>query len=220
MLIQINEETQLYYQISGQGPILLFIHGNGEDHTIFNELVCCLQDNFTCIQLDTRGHGQSSGPIPDSYESLADDVDSFIQALDINELSIIGFSDGAIIGTLLATRQAPYLNKLVAIGLNLSPDTVRAKYQDEINQLIQENPNNQVFKLMINGPCISLDEISSIQIPTLLVAGEDDVLTTKQYEEIADALPDGHVYIESGADHTSYVINQTNLETIIHNFMK
>lgn len=220
MFIHINQETQLYYKISGHGPILLFLHGNGEDHTIFNELVKRLQDNFTCIQLDTRSHGLSVGPIPDSYESLADDVDSFIKALNLNNLTIVGFSDGAIIGTLLAIRRVPYLNKLIAIGLNLSPDTITARYQEEINQLIHENPNNPVFKLMINGPNISLDDMSSIQIPTLLTAGEDDVLTTKQYEEIADALPDGHVYIESGADHTSYVINQTNLETIIHNFMK
>lgn len=109
MYIKINPDTRLFYQISGSGPVLLFLHGNGEDHTIFNELIFRLQENFTCIQLDSRGHGQSTGPTPESYEALTNDVDAFIKAMNINEVNIIGFSDGAIIGTLLAIRQTVYL---------------------------------------------------------------------------------------------------------------
>lgn len=219
MYIKINPDTRLFYQISGSGPVLLFLHGNGEDHTIFNELIFRLQENFTCIQLDSRGHGQSTGPTPESYEALTNDVDAFIKAMNINEVNIIGFSDGAIIGTLLAIRQTVYLKKLIAIGLNLSPDTIKANYQKEIHQLIQEEPYNRILKLMINGPSILLEDMASIKIPTLLVAGEDDVLTTEQYKDIVDTLPNGQLYIEPNADHTSYVINQTHLETVIQDFI-
>lgn len=219
MYIKINPDTRLFYQISGSGPVLLFLHGNGEDHTIFNELIFRLQENFTCIQLDSRGHGQSTGPTPESYEALTNDVDAFIKAMNINEVNIIGFSDGAIIGTLLAIRQTVYLKKIIAIGLNLSPDTIKANYQKEIHQLIQEEPYNRILKLMINGPSISLEDMASIKIPTLLVAGEDDVLTTEQYKDIVDTLPNGQLYIEPNADHTSYVINQTHLETVIQDFI-
>ncbi|MBG9984392.1 alpha/beta hydrolase [Aerococcaceae bacterium DSM 111022] len=219
MYIKINPDTRLFYQISGSGPVLLFLHGNGEDHTIFNELIFRLQENFTCIQLDSRGHGQSTGPTPESYEALTNDVDAFIKAMNINEVNIIGFSDGAIIGTLLAIRQTVYLKKLIAIGLNLSPDTIKANYQKEIHQLIQEEPYNRILKLMINGPSIPLEDMASIKIPTLLVAGEDDVLTTEQYKDIVDTLPNGQLYIEPNADHTSYVINQTHLETVIQDFI-
>lgn len=219
MYIKINPDTRLFYQISGSGPVLLFLHGNGEDHTIFNELIFRLQENFTCIQLDSRGHGQSTGPTPESYEALTNDVDAFIKAMNINEVNIIGFSDGAIIGTLLAIRQTFYLKKLIAIGLNLSPDTIKANYQKEIHQLIQEEPYNRILKLMINGPSIPLEDMASIKIPTLLVAGEDDVLTTEQYKDIVDTLPNGQLYIEPNADHTSYVINQTHLETVIQDFI-
>lgn len=72
---------------------------------------------------------------------------------------------------------------------------------------------------MINGPSISLEDMASIKIPTLLVAGEDDVLTTEQYKDIVDTLPNGQLYIEPNADHTSYVINQTHLETVIQDFI-
>lgn len=219
MYIKINPDTRLFYQISGSGPVLLFLHGNGEDHTIFNELIFRLQENFTCIQLDSRGHGQSTGPTPESYEALTNDVDAFIKAMNINEVNIIGFSDGAIIGTLLAIRQTVYLKKLIAIGLNLSPDTIKANYQKEIHQLIQEEPYNRILKLMINGPSIPLEDMASIKIPTLLVAGEDDVLTTEQYKDIVDTPPNGQLYIEPNADHTSYVINQTHLETVIQDFI-
>ena len=50
----------LYYEMTGSGRPLVMVHGNGEDHTIFDEAVGLLKDRFACCCVDSRGHGQST----------------------------------------------------------------------------------------------------------------------------------------------------------------
>ena len=54
MVIGVNG-IQLYYTKTGQGRPLIMVHGNGEDHTIFDEAVGVLKEHFTCYCID--GHG-------------------------------------------------------------------------------------------------------------------------------------------------------------------
>ena len=56
MVIGVNG-IQLYYTKTGQGRPLIMVHGNGEDHTIFDEAVGVLKEHFTCYCIDSRGHG-------------------------------------------------------------------------------------------------------------------------------------------------------------------
>ena len=58
MYIDVNN-TRLYYEIIGKGDPLILLHGNGEDHHIFDSAVTILKDYFTCYCIDSRGHGQS-----------------------------------------------------------------------------------------------------------------------------------------------------------------
>ena len=48
---------ELFYEISGQGRPLILVHGNGEDHHIFDALVAKLKNHYTCYCIDSRGHG-------------------------------------------------------------------------------------------------------------------------------------------------------------------
>ncbi|WP_331666852.1 alpha/beta fold hydrolase, partial [Lacrimispora sp.] len=59
MYIEVNGVT-LYYEVSGNGPAILLVHGNGEDHSIFNETAELLRENHTVYALDSRDHGKSS----------------------------------------------------------------------------------------------------------------------------------------------------------------
>ena len=47
---------QLFYTKTGQGRPLILVHGNSEDHTIFDEAVHVLREHFTCYAVDSRGH--------------------------------------------------------------------------------------------------------------------------------------------------------------------
>ena len=103
MYIDINN-VKLYYDVVGIGSPLILIHGNGESHEIFDEAVKLLSEHFTCYLLDSRGHGQSQKVSEYHYADMAEDVYQFIQALSLHNITFYGFSDGGIIGLLLASR--------------------------------------------------------------------------------------------------------------------
>ncbi|WP_175265047.1 alpha/beta fold hydrolase [Lacticaseibacillus nasuensis] len=78
MEIQVNDIT-LHYVRVGNGQPLLLLHGNGEDHTIFTDLIALLARHYTVYALDSRDHGQSSRNVPITYQLMADDVLAFTQ---------------------------------------------------------------------------------------------------------------------------------------------
>ena len=47
---------RLYYEVIGSGRPMLMLHGNGEDHTIFQEAADVLSRQFACYLIDTRDH--------------------------------------------------------------------------------------------------------------------------------------------------------------------
>ena len=49
----------IYYEIIGEGFPLVLLHGNNEDHHVFDEAVKLLAKEYQCILIDSRYHGQS-----------------------------------------------------------------------------------------------------------------------------------------------------------------
>ena len=75
--------------------------------------------------MDSRGHGRSSfDETPISYELMASDVLGLMDHLGIDKASIVGWSDGGIIGLELAIHHPERLNKVVAYGANFDPTGV------------------------------------------------------------------------------------------------
>ena len=82
MVINVNG-TSLFYETSGNGAPLLLLHGNGEDHHIFDALADKLAADFTVYSIDSRNHGQSEKTDDYAYETMAMDVYAFIDALQL-----------------------------------------------------------------------------------------------------------------------------------------
>ena len=111
MLAQVNGTT-LYYEKTGTGRPLMLVHGNGEDHTIFDEAVAVLRQHYTCYTPDSRGHGQSAPAKDLHYADMAADAVALIRSLELRDVAFYGFSDGGIVGLLAAAQsdahRAPY----------------------------------------------------------------------------------------------------------------
>ena len=84
MFIGVNG-IQLFYTKTGQGRPLLMVHGNGEDHTIFDEAIDVLKEHYTCYAVDSRGHGKSSPCREFHYKDMAQDMIAFMTELDLEE---------------------------------------------------------------------------------------------------------------------------------------
>ena len=86
--------TSLYYEITGKGTPIVFLHGFTCDHRNWDSQVKYFSKRYRVITYDARGHGQSSMPdtVPYSYN---DDLASLMDYLKIDKAVIVGHSMGA-----------------------------------------------------------------------------------------------------------------------------
>jgi pimeloyl-ACP methyl ester carboxylesterase len=170
--------TVLHYAKSGSGSSsLILLHGNGENHHIFDVIAARFANDYTVYSVDSRNHGESGKTDQFSYDVMAEDIYQFIRALKLDKPDILGFSDGAINTLLLAQKHGDAVGKIALLGVNLKPDEIKAEIVEEIKALYEET-SDPLFKLILEEPNIELSTLSGITNPTLVAAGEDDLIVT------------------------------------------
>ncbi|HEX7868904.1 MAG TPA: alpha/beta hydrolase, partial [Chryseobacterium sp.] len=94
--------VKLYYEVYGQGEPLLLIHGNNSSMASFDNQLEVLSKKYRVIGLDSRGQGNStSNDTKLTYELMADDVNVFLDKMDLKKVNVIGWSDGGNIAVIL-----------------------------------------------------------------------------------------------------------------------
>jgi non-heme chloroperoxidase len=123
---------------------VLFIHGWPVNHKMFEYQFDQLPKyEFRCIGMDLRGFGKSDRPWEGySYNCLADDIRSVIKALNLKDITLLGFSMGGAIAIRYMARHAGYgVSKLALVSAAAPVFTQRPDYPyslpiAEVNQLI------------------------------------------------------------------------------------
>jgi len=119
------------YRVRGNGPPLYLVHGIGARKTTWDAVIEGLEDVFTCVSYDLRGHGESPlPPTPYSLDDLVDDLEALRQRLGHERIHIAGHSLGGMIGPAYARahpRQAASVS-LLSTAAGRSDDD-RAKLQ-------------------------------------------------------------------------------------------
>jgi pimeloyl-ACP methyl ester carboxylesterase len=106
-----------YVQVGSGSKMLLFVHGFAGFLPIWERNIERLQKYFTCIALDLPGHGlSSSGDYPFTMEFYAQTIQSFIQKLGLEEVSLVGHSMGGQISVRLALMNPTLISELVLIA--------------------------------------------------------------------------------------------------------
>ena len=103
------------YEVFGSGPALYMVHGIGSRKTTWQGLIPSLEDAFTCVAYDLRGHGASPvPPVPYTLDDLVDDLEALRAKLGHEQLHVIGHSLGGMIGPAYA-RAHP--DRTLSVGL-------------------------------------------------------------------------------------------------------
>jgi pimeloyl-ACP methyl ester carboxylesterase len=115
--LQVNDDTELRYIKTGQGPNLVLLHTLRTQLDIFEKVIPELSKSFTVYAIDYPGHGFSSIPQTDyKPELFVSAVEQFISKLDIQDITMAGISIGGSISLLIAARQNPRVKNVVAIN--------------------------------------------------------------------------------------------------------
>ncbi len=91
-----GEEVELYYEDLGKGKPVVFIHGWPLSQEMWEYQVTELvTQGIRCITYDRRGFGRSGRPLDGyDYNTLADDLKTVLDQLDLQDVTLVGFSMG------------------------------------------------------------------------------------------------------------------------------
>lgn len=229
-------DISLYYQETGSGQPFVLLHGNGQDGDYFKHQIDFFSNNFRMITVDTRGHGKSPrGNAPFTMNQFVEDLNNLLEKLELSKVILLGFSDGANIAMKYAIKYPEKIEALVINGGNLNTKGVKKTTQIFIELGYKmakvfckksENAkmNMELLGLMVNEPNIKIEELHSIKMPTLVIAGQKDMIKESHTREIADNIPNAKLSIIKGnhfiADKESTAFNQEIEKFLLNNLKK
>ncbi len=207
---------KMYYETYGRGPAMLQIHGNGQSISSMGHQIAFFSPHYKVIVADSRGHGKSEiGAGRLTYEQMAEDLNMLLEKLEAKPVFVLGWSDGGIIGLLLAIRHPDKVGKLAIMGANLNPE---GAYDWAFKWVVKEDKRaaamiakgdtsqpwsvmRQYFDLLARQPHIPVADLAKVKAPTLVMAGDKDVIRDDHTLQIFHGIPQAHLAIFPGATH-------------------
>ena len=98
-------------------PSILLMHGSGLSHIVWSlHEQYYVSQGFNVLSVDIPGHGNSEGPSLKSIEEISDWIRLLMRTLDILKITIIGHSQGSLVGIDFASRYPDLISKLVLVA--------------------------------------------------------------------------------------------------------
>ncbi len=217
--LQVNGQC-LHCAVSGAGRPLILLHGNGEDHHLFDGMIPRLTAaGWQVFAPDSRGHGANAPVSEFHYADMAEDVFGLIQALRLDRPALYGHSDGGIIALLLALAHPGVLGAMAVSGTNLSPAGLIPPFVAECEAMYARG-RDPLIGLMLTEPQIDPAQLRGIGIPVLVTVGEHDLIRPEETERIAANLPRAETVTVPGADHGSYITGSDIMVGLLLDFLR
>lgn len=211
----VHDGVTLYYETYGAGQPLLLVHGNGFSIGSLAAQIAFFKEHYKVIAMDSRDHGRSSdSEEPLTYEKMTDDLAALIEHLELDSVDVIGWSDGGIEALLLGIRHPAKVRKIVSMAANLNPgpqalykeadDLIRAMVSsmpDSVRTTPQGKRDLKVMGMTLKEPNIDPAMLERITAPTLILAGDHDVIRLEHIVEIFNHLPNGELGIFPNSTH-------------------
>ena len=121
MIVSI-ENKSIHASDAGRGidsskDTIVFLHGSGLSHIVWSLTEQFFSSkNFNVLSIDLPGHGNSEGPCLDSIEKIADWLDKVFSELKLNNIILVGHSQGCLEALEYSFKYKNRLKKMVFIG--------------------------------------------------------------------------------------------------------
>lgn len=231
--------AQIYYEIYGEGEPLILIHGGLGNGQYWVNQIPVFAEHYQVIVMDSRGHGRSSfDEQPITYELMASDVLGLMDHLKLERASIVGWSDGGIIGLEIAINNPERLDKVVAYGANFDPTGVRLDVGDNayFNAYIEQAAEDyldlspapdrwdefleNIGTMWATLPNYSEDQLRSITTPFLILDGAmEEAIDLNQTKLMALLIPGAELILMEGTGHFAMMEQPDEFNRIVMDYL-
>jgi len=131
--------VEIFYREAGEpgAPKLLLLHGFPTSSHMFRDLIPLLADRFHIVAPDLPGFGRSADPRTNSFDSIADTIESFTEIVGFDRFAVYVFDYGAPTGFRLAVRHPERITAIISQngnayeeGLSDGWNPIRAYWED------------------------------------------------------------------------------------------
>jgi pimeloyl-ACP methyl ester carboxylesterase len=220
----------------GDETILVLHGGMSNSDLLLDAFGDELAERYRVVAFDRRGHGYTADtPAPFHYEDMGTETIGVVEAVVGGPAHLVGWSDGGIVALLVAMRRPDLVGRLVVIGANYHYDGALPLDIPEDSPVVAEmfeayaarSPDGgdhfgEIFPrfmaMATSEPTWTVDDIATVTAPTLVMAGDDDLIRLTHTAELYEALPAGQLSIVPATSHAMPLERPAEVARIILEF--
>jgi pimeloyl-ACP methyl ester carboxylesterase len=237
---------RMYYEVCGKGPPLLLLHGGLQTiGSSFSKQIPVFAEAHRVIAVEQMGHGHTADADRElTYRGMAEDTAELLRQLHLSEVDVVGWSDGGIVGLILAAHHPKLVRRLVVSGANLRPEGCTEDFlahvralkpgdmkgfdREQYDKFSPDGPGHfavifkKVHDLWLTAPTpadIDDSQLGQIEAPTLVMVGDHDIIRPEHTMEIYQHLPHGQLCILPGSSHNTFFRRPEWVNPIVLSFL-
>ncbi|MCF2128326.1 alpha/beta hydrolase [Strepomyces sp. STD 3.1] len=217
--------VRTWYESEGTGDPLVLLHGGFCTNDTWGAQRADLAAAYRVLLPERRAHGHTpdvDGPL--TYQDMADDTVAFLETVVEAPAHLVGWSDGAVVALLVALARPDLVRRTVLIGANFRPAGECFVEPGMLDAMTPDSPDMAFFREMYEAvspdgadhwpvvalkmidmwrtqPALTERELGRVTAPTLVMAGDDDLMTLEHTTALYRALPDARLAVLPGASH-------------------
>ncbi|WP_405777643.1 alpha/beta fold hydrolase [Streptomyces sp. NBC_01538] len=235
--------VKTWYEVEGAGDPLLLLHGGLCTNEIWGAQRAALAARYSLFLPERRGHGHTpdvEGPL--SYQDMADDTIAFMESVVGGPAHLVGWSDGGIVALLVAIARPDLVRKVVAMGANFLPAPESSAAPAMLDNMSADAPAmagfrgmyevaspdgaahwpvvvNKMADMIRTQPTISTEDLARLSAPTLVLVGDDDLITLEHTIALYRAIPHSELAVVPGTSHALPMEKPQQVNQLIVDFL-
>jgi pimeloyl-ACP methyl ester carboxylesterase len=235
-----HDGARIFYRSYGSGPAVILLHGGLANGEYWAKQVPALQRaGYRVVVIDSRGHGRSTRDArPYTYELMASDVVAVMDALKLRRAAVVGWSDGAIVGLVMAIHDPERLTRVFAFAANMDPSGVKpdtetnptfARFERRTAQdyaHLSSTPRDfaafraAIEKMWAVEPNYTVADLAKIRTPVAIVDGDHDEAIKREHTEyLARSITGAKLVILPGVSHFAMLQRPTEFNAAMIDFL-
>lgn len=228
--------VHMWHDERGAGDPVVLLHGGLTDSRCFTGNLDGLADTFKLYLPDRRGHGRTpDAPGPITMELMARDTIDFLERVVGGPSRLVGYSAGGTVALLVAMRRPDLVERLVLIsaaydldGMIYKPSADGEPPAPVVDAYAEVSPDGRdhfpvVLRKIVDAvetePPLDPSELRAVTARTLVLAGDDDLVTLDHTVAFYRALPNAELAVVPNASHLLLMEHPEAVRSLVRGFL-